>query len=123
MNIAGLTPIRLLGAILVGLAIAGAFTYATAPHPVITPVQTITPVPTPPPVIIQPTSGYFVYGGAGGAGGTGYVSAPVVTPVATPTVDPDLAAAMQAFNIIAIVLIMIGVALMIGGVLFVGRVR
>jgi len=41
-------------ATLIGLAIAGVFTYATAPRMVEVPVQTITPVPTPPPVVDKP---------------------------------------------------------------------
>jgi hypothetical protein len=52
MGSTNLTPLRILCAIGIGLAIAFAVMFVTAPHPVVVPTQTITPVPTPPPVII-----------------------------------------------------------------------
>jgi hypothetical protein len=57
MKILGLTPGKLLVAILLAGCITIAVTFAMAPHPVSVPQQIITPVPTPPPVVIteQPT--------------------------------------------------------------------
>jgi hypothetical protein len=54
MNFYGLTLKDLIVAALIGLAIAGVFTYATAPRMVEVPVQVITPVPTPPPIVDKP---------------------------------------------------------------------
>lgn len=48
----GLTPFRILLAIVIGVAISIAFVFVFTPHPVIVPTQTITPIPTPPPVVI-----------------------------------------------------------------------
>jgi hypothetical protein len=121
MKLAGLTMMQLAGAVLVGLAIAGAITYMTAPQPVYVPVQVITPVPTPPPVVIQPTYTYG-YGGAGGqgytvivGGGGGAAAPPVSIPIQAATPDDGFSSMMQAFNVAAIALVMLGVMLIIGG--------
>lgn len=63
MNFYGLSLKDLAVAALIGLVIAGVFTYATAPRMVEIPIQTITPVPTPPATIhTEP----YPAGGSGG---------------------------------------------------------
>jgi hypothetical protein len=92
MGSTNLTPLRILCAISIGLAIAFAVMFVTAPHPVVVPTQTITPVPTPPPVIIT--------------------QAPVVTETPNePTseaIDPDL---VGWVNMCSIILVFTGFAI------------
>lgn len=52
MKILGLSTGQFFAALVFGVIVSVAVTFAMAPHPVNVPVQTITPVPTPPPVVI-----------------------------------------------------------------------
>ena len=52
MKIAGLTPLQIIAAIIIGIVAAVAVGSLTAPHPVETPPIVVTPVPTPAPVYI-----------------------------------------------------------------------